>query len=66
MQQSDVWTGRRLLEFLAKLSPEDLNKDVNLAGCDCYGYCRAAAVADEIFLGRDAVVFDFLQELEAR
>lgn len=46
-------TGKELLEKLKDLSDEDLEKQVHMEGCDCYGICGEVYVdGQEINLNR--------------
>lgn len=46
-------TGKELLTLLSALSAEDLEKQVHMEGCDCYGLCEEVYVdGQEINLNR--------------
>lgn len=46
-------TGKQLLEALQKLSPEDLDREVTMEGCDCNGDCDSVEVFNgDIWLNR--------------
>ena len=43
----EIWTGRKLLDFLSQLSSKDLDKVVELEGCDCIGECGGVRVSQD-------------------